>query len=71
MVVAAASVTTARLTPRNRSAGSPTTSPSGIAARLASSGANGKPSPHVDVRWVSTKPLTPAKAIWASEIWPM
>ena len=71
IVTAAANVTTARLTPRNRNAGSPTTIPNGTAASDAKNGASGNPSPQVEVRCVSTNPLTPANAICASDTWPM
>ena len=64
------SVTTARFTPRSRSAGSPITSPTGTAHRPAASSENGKPSPHPCEMCPSMKPPMPASDICASDTWP-
>ena len=70
IVNANASVTTARFTPRRRSAGSPINNPSGTAARLARMIENGKPMPRFELRWVRMNALTPANDICASDTWP-
>ena len=64
------SVTTARLTPRSRSAGRPMTSPTGTAQSPARSSDHGKPMPQAVEMWPSMKPPMPASDIWASETWP-
>ena len=70
MATAAASVTTARLTPRTRSADTAVTRPSSTAAAMPASGASGKPMPASTARCETVKPATPASASWTTEIWP-
>ena len=67
-VTAAASVTTASCAPRMRSAGRPTTTPATAAMAAASRNENGNGTPVPNFEIMS--PATPAKAAWASEIWP-
>ena len=64
---AAASVTTARFTPRSRRAGSPISRPSGTASSAATISENGNGMP---LMWVSMNALKPANDICASETWP-
>ena len=64
------SVTTARLTPRSRSAGRPMISPTGTAQSPARISDHGKPMPQSVAMWPSMKPPMPASDIWASETWP-
>jgi hypothetical protein len=70
IATAAASVTTARLTPRTRSADTAVSSPSRTAAALPASGASGKPMPASTARCEIVKPATPARASCTTEIWP-
>ena len=46
------------------------TRPTTAAASAASTGARGKGMPTPAVSLLRVNPATPAKAIWASEIWP-
>ena len=71
MATAAASVTTARLTPRTRSAEAPATKPSTVAARTPAMAASGKPTPASLERCETTKPEAPASATCISDTWPM
>ena len=64
------SVTTARLTPRRRSAGSPMTIPTGTAHSPARMSENGKPSPQPCEMCPSMKPPMPASDICASDTCP-
>ena len=70
MAAANPSVTTARFTPRSRSAGSPITNPTGTAHKPAASSENGNPSPHPWEICPSMKPPMPASDICASDTWP-
>ena len=70
MAAAKPSVTTARFTPRSRSAGRPMTSPTGTAQSPARISENGKPMPQLVEMCPSMKPPMPASDIWASETWP-
>ena len=70
VAAAAPSVTTARLTPRSRNAGSPMTIPHGTAHRPATISEKGNPIPQLCETWPSMKPPIPASDIWASETWP-
>ena len=70
MAAAAASVMTARFTPRTRSAGSPIRRPTGTAAAAASSSENGNGTPQFWLRWLSMNALIPANDICASDTWP-
>jgi hypothetical protein len=60
---APARVTTARLTPRARSAGRATATPVTAASAAATSGAIGNGTPTSTARRLSENPATPAKAI--------
>ncbi len=64
------SVTTARFTPRSRSAGRPMTSPIGTAQRPARISDHGKPMCQSVEMCPSMKPPIPARDIWASDTWP-
>ena len=70
IATAAASVTTARLTPRTRKAETPMTSPSKVAAATPSKGPSGNPMPWSTAMCETVKPATPASASWTTEIWP-
>jgi len=63
-------VTTARLAPRQRSAGRPTTTPTAPAASEPSSTAGTNGSPALAERFAAVTAPTPAMVIWASEICP-
>ena len=67
IAAAAASVTTARFTPRTRSAGRPMSTPIGTTASAASSSENGNGTPRPCVRWLSTNAPMPANDICASD----
>ena len=64
------SVTTARFTPRSRSAGSPITNPTGTAHRPASDQREREAEPHPCEMCPSMKPPMPASDICASDTWP-
>ncbi len=63
-------VTTARFTPRSRSAGRPMINPTGTAQSPARISDHGKPMPHPLEMCPSVKPPIPAIDIWASDTWP-
>ena len=69
MATARAMVATARLMPRTRRAGIPTATPTRVARTTATSTARGNGRP-LSATSMAVNPATPAKAIWASEIWP-
>ena len=71
IATAAARVTTARLTPRTRSAEAPATKPSAVAASVPAMAASGKPMPASLKRCDTTKPEAPASATCMSDTWPM
>ena len=64
----AASVTTARLTPRTRNADAAVIRPRITAARVPASGARGKPIPAFTARCEIVNPLTPASVSCTTEI---
>ena len=70
IATAAPSVTTARLTPRTRSAEAAVSSPSSTAAAAPHNGASGKPMPASTAMCETTKPETPARASCTTEICP-
>ena len=70
IATAPASVTTARLTPRTRSAEAAIRSPMAVAPIAPISIAHGKPTPWSTARCETMKPETPASASWTIEIWP-
>ena len=70
IATAAASVTTARLTPRTRSADTAVSIPTSRAAAVPMMGAKGKPIPALTARCEMTKPAIPASESWTTEIWP-
>ena len=70
IAAATARVTTARLTPRTRSAGRPMISPSGTAVSAASRSGMGNGSPAAAPSWDRTNALSPTKDCWASDTWP-
>ena len=65
-----ASVTTARLAPRTRSAEAPTIRPTTTPATEPAIGPHGKPMPAETIMWDTTNPDTPASATCASDTWP-
>jgi hypothetical protein len=70
MATTPASVTTARLTPRTRSADAPTIRPTTTPAIEPASGPQGKPMPASTIMCDTTNPATPARVTWTSETWP-
>ena len=70
IATAAASVTTARLTPRTRSAETAVIIPSTSAAAVPMMSAKGKPIPALTAKCEMVKPDTPARESWTTEIWP-
>src|SRR6185437_3001492 len=71
IVTAAATVTTARLTPRARCAGRPMSVPRTVPARPAMMMSSGNGTPALAARWLMVNPPTPPVASWQSEIWPL
>ena len=65
---AAASVITARATPRTRRAENPIRTPSTVAPSAPISITHGKPTPWSVARWERMKPEMPARASWTTEI---
>ena len=70
MATTPAMVTTARLTPRTRSADAPTVVPTTTAASEPMIGPQGNPMPASTMRCDTVKPHTPARVTWASDTWP-
>ena len=70
IATAAASVITARLTPRTRRAEKPMPTPITVAPNAPISITHGKPTPWSVARWEMMKPEIPARASWTTEIWP-
>ena len=70
IATAAASVITARATPRTRRAEKPMRTPSTVAPQAPISITHGKPTPWSVARWERMKPEMPASASWTTEIWP-
>ena len=70
IATAAASVTTARLTPRTRSAETAVSMPSTSAAAVPRMSAMGKPMPALTARCEIVNPDTPASESCTTEIWP-
>ena len=69
-ISARASVATARLVPRVRTAGRATTIPTSVVTTTAVSQASSKGHPLADMRRAATHAATPASAIWHSDSWP-
>ena len=70
MATTPASVTTARLAPRTRSADAPTIRPTTTPAMEPASGAHGKPMPASTNMCDTANPETPASVTWTSDTWP-
>src|SRR3954454_15996948 len=70
MATTPANVTTAKLTPRTRSADTPTIRPSTAATSVPRIGPHGKPRWAWTIRCETVKPDTPAKVTWASDTCP-
>ncbi len=70
MATTPASVTTARPTPRTRSADAPTIKPTTTPAREPASGAHGNPMPASTNMCDTANPETPANVTWMSDTWP-
>ena len=70
IATAAARVTTARLTPRTRSADTAMIRPHTVAPTAPISIPAGKPTPWSAARWERMNPEIPASASWTIEIWP-
>ena len=70
IITAAARVTTARLTPRTRSAETATKRPTTVATQAPISMPSGNPTPWSVARCEIVNPEMPARASWTTEIWP-
>src|SRR5512135_1206914 len=70
MATAPASVTTARLTPRTRTAETAVTRPITTATTMPASAATGNVMPKLTAMCEIVKPAAPASASWTTEIWP-
>ncbi len=70
MATAPARVTTARLTPRTRTAEKAVTTPMATATAMPASAASGKVMPKLLAMCAIVKPAAPARASWMIEIWP-
>src|ERR1700722_3889659 len=70
MATAPASVTTARLTPRTRTAEAAVTRPMTTATAMPASAATGNVMPKLTAMCEIVNPAAPASASWTTEIWP-